>query len=241
MSQEPGHGRSRGPLIAAAAAAGALAVVALGRVREILRGRRLRLAAARAQRGAGRSRARETLPSLYDRYPNATAATRRPAGVQTVSLDKIVGTTRHPSQNTADFLPLPMLRGVNWQTRWERIRHAMDELVTLPPVLLMKVGDEYFVADGHNRVAAALANGAVAVDGDVTELVLPGVEAGPPVHAAGSALVGGREVREAGSGRYTRTAVHDHASDAMSRTEIVRATGPDARGPDDTEEPPSPS
>ena len=54
---------------------------------------------------------REPLPSLYDRHPKADSALRRPLGLQIVPIDRIVGTTRHPSQNTTDFLPLPSLRG----------------------------------------------------------------------------------------------------------------------------------
>jgi hypothetical protein len=64
------------------------------------------------------------LPSLYDRYPGATAALRRPRGLRVVPIERIVGTARHPSQNTADFLPLPHLRGRNWRARWDRIRRA---------------------------------------------------------------------------------------------------------------------
>ncbi|HEX2221005.1 MAG TPA: hypothetical protein VHK06_00605, partial [Candidatus Limnocylindria bacterium] len=112
----------------------------------------------------------EILPSLYDRHPRATAASRRRLGLRTVPVEEIVGTVRHPSQNTADFLPLPMLRGKNWQARWDRIVRAMNALRVLPPVDLYRVGDEYYVVDGHNRVAAALRMGQVAVDADVTEL-----------------------------------------------------------------------
>ena len=118
------------------------------------------------------------LPSLYDRYPAATTALRRPRGLRVVPIERIVGTARHPSQNTADFLPLPHLRGRNWRERWNRIRKANDQLSVLPAVELLQVGDDYYVADGHNRVAAARRAGAVAVDGDVTELVVPGVEPG---------------------------------------------------------------
>ena len=110
------------------------------------------------------------LPSLYERHPEATTALRRPRGLQVVPIDRIVGTTRHPSQNTSDFLPLPGLRGRNWRARWLRIRNAVDALSILPAVELVKVGDEFYVADGHNRVAAALRAGAVAIDADVTEL-----------------------------------------------------------------------
>ena len=98
---------------------------------------------------------REPLPSLYDRHPKADSALRRPLGLQIVPIDRIVGTTRHPSQNTTDFLPLPSLRGRNWNARWQRIQRAVDDLSMLPAVDLMQVGDEYYVADGHNRLAAA--------------------------------------------------------------------------------------
>ena len=113
----------------------------------------------RADAGGRRRAERDVLPSLLDRYPGATAAPRRPIGLRSVPLDRIVGTMRHPSQNTADFLPLPKLRGANWRGRWQRITRAIDRLETLPPVDLVQVGDDYYVVDGHNRVAAARQGG----------------------------------------------------------------------------------
>ena len=167
---------------------------------------------------------REALPSLFERYPHATTALRRPRGLQVVPLDRIVGTTRNPSQNTTDFMPLPYLRGRNWQGRWQRIRNAVDQLSTLPAVDLVQVGDEYYVADGHNRVAAALAAGAVAIDADVTELLVPGVQstaaAGPHQDAA-SLLLGADEVRQAGAGRQSRTAEHRPSVDELRREELT--------------------
>ena len=185
-----------------------------------------------------RARARTTtLPSLYDRYPEAVAASRRTRGVQSVPLDQVVGTLRHPSQNTADFLPLPQLRGNNWRARWQRINRALNDLAILPPVELVKVGDEYFVSDGHNRVAAARLNGGVEVDADVTELVLPGVETAPAPPAVGSSLAAGIQLREAGSGRLSRTASISDAVDPISRRDILRATGPNARPPGEDTDP----
>ena len=64
-----------------------------------------------------RSMERDTLPSLYDVHPAAGRAPRRAIGLRSVPLVQIVGTMRHPSQNTADFLPLPRLRGTNWRGR----------------------------------------------------------------------------------------------------------------------------
>ena len=124
---------------------------------------------------------------------------------------------RHPSQNTADFLPLPRLRGRNWRARWQRINRAMDRLETLPPVELVQVGDDYYVADGHNRVAAARQAGAVDIDADVTQLLLPGVTQPGQAMIDASSLVGAAELRQAAAGRQSRTVEQRDAADAVSR------------------------
>ena len=184
-----------------------------------------------AEQAARRRTRVETLPSLYDRYPAATTASRLSRGVTVVPLDRIVGTERHPSQNTADFKPLPQLRGGNWTGRWQRINRALDTLVVLPPVDLVKVGDEYYVSDGHNRVAAAREAGAVGIDADVTEIVIPGVDAGGPEGDVASSLAAGAMLRDAGSGRLSRTAVPSRVGDVTTRREMLRARGPNAERP----------
>jgi hypothetical protein len=171
-----------------------------------------------ARRGAHRA----VLPSLYDRYPDATRAQQRRVGVRTVPLDRIVGTMRHPSQNTADFLPLPGLRGRNWHGRWQRINRAMDRLEPLPPVDLVQVGDDYYVEDGHNRVAAALRNGAIDIDADATQLLLPGVQPSERGWTDASSLVGGEELRQAAAGRHSRTVEQRPETDELSRADLLR-------------------
>lgn len=168
---------------------------------------------------------REVLPSLYDLLPQASSGLRRPRGLQEVPLERIVGTMRHPSQNTDDFLPLPYLRGRNWEARWQRIQQAVDDLSLLPAVDLVKVGDDYYVADGHNRVAAARRAGAVAIDADVTELAVPGVTSTEPAPAphrdAASILLGADELRQAGTGRQSRTAEHRPSVDELRREQLT--------------------
>lgn len=168
---------------------------------------------------------REPLPSLYDRHPRAASGMRRPRGLQIVPLDRIVGTTRHPSQNTADFMPLPYLRGRNWDQRWQRIQSATSDLSVLPAVELVQVGDEYYVADGHNRIAAARRAGAVAIDADVTELILPGVTPSAEGHGARqdapSLLIGADELRQAAAGRQSRTAEHRSNIDELRRDQLT--------------------
>jgi len=196
-----------------------LVLVALfGRVRDLLRHRRT---GTRWQRRAER----EVLPSLLDRYPAATAAPRRPIGLRSVPLDQIVGTMRHPSQNTADFLPLPRLRGQNWRGRWQRITRAMDRLDVLPPIELVQVGDEYYVVDGHNRVAAALQAGGVEIDADVTQLLLPGVTRPGQARFDASSLIGADEVRQAGRGRQSRTVEKRGAIEEVSRRDLADDPG----------------
>jgi hypothetical protein len=175
------------------------------------------------ERLLGATRA-ELLPSLYERHPNAAAAQRRPRGLQVVPIDRIVGTVRFPTQNTADFLPLPVLRGRNWDARWKRIQKAVDGLSVLPAIEVVQVGDDYYVVDGHNRVAAALRAGAVAIDADVTELVLPGSQPADFEHETGDVrtlLLGADEVREAAAGRQSRTSERRSRVDELRREELA--------------------
>jgi hypothetical protein len=184
-----------------------------GRLRDALRGR---------GRTGERADSRRVLPSLLDTHPEATRAPRRAIGIQGVPVDSIVGTMRHPSQNTADFLPLPRLRGENWRARWQRITRATDRLAMLPPVDLVRVGDEYYVADGHNRVAAARQAGAAEIDADVTQLVLPGITAPMGSHVDTGALIGSQSVRRAAEGRITRTVEQRTAEDHLTRADLLR-------------------
>ncbi len=165
------------------------------------------------------------LPSLFDRHPHAGSASRRALGLRVVPIDRIVGTARHPSQNTDDFLPLPRLRGRNWTARWQRLNRATSQLVTLPPVDLLQVGDEYWVVDGHNRVAAARRNGSVAIDADVVELLLPGVESlDETPHSVAGSVAAADELRQAAVGRQSRTALHRPALDSVHRSDLLRGT-----------------
>jgi hypothetical protein len=184
------------------------------------------------RRSFGRS---PILPSLYDLHPHAMAAPRRDLGLQIVPVDEIVGTTRHPSQNTADFLPLPQLRCQNWRARWQRLCRAVDRLEVLPPVDLLKVGDKYYVTDGHNRVAAARRAGMVGIDADVTELLLPGMAAAPPPQHITTSLIDGGALRDAAAGRLSRTAERSSASDRLDRDQLLSADAeadPDADSAD---------
>lgn len=119
-----------------------------------------------------RRRAKEPLTSLYELYPEARLASPRELGLRFVPLEEIRGTAvAGAAQRGGDFLPLKPFRSENWEARWRRIRLANERLTPLPPVDLVKYDGEYWVVDGHNRVATALYADGVGLDAMVTELV----------------------------------------------------------------------
>jgi hypothetical protein len=87
-------------------------------------------------------------------------------GLKVVPLDAIVGTVDRTVDFDRGFRPTsPRLR-----SRWERINAAQRRGASMPPVSLYKVGDLYFVRDGHHRVSVAKSLGREDIDAYVTEV-----------------------------------------------------------------------
>ena len=114
----------------------------------------------------------QPLANLYELFPEARQASPHELGMRFVPIEEIRGTAvAGAAQRGGDFLPLKQLRGENWAARWRRILEAYERLKPLPPVDLIKYNDEYWVVDGHNRVAATLYGKGVGLDAMVIELV----------------------------------------------------------------------
>ena len=91
---------------------------------------------------------------------------REDLGLKVVPLDMIVGTVDRAADFDRGFRPTsPRLR-----SRWERIAAAQRRGESLPPISLYKVGDLYFVRDGHHRVSVAKSLGRQDIDAYVTEI-----------------------------------------------------------------------
>lgn len=84
-------------------------------------------------------------------------------GVHPIPVDRIVGSVGR----AADLLPGFRLR--NPDVRYYRIRRAMERGEILPPIIVYKVGDEYYVLDGNHRVAVAKELGMEFIDAEVVE------------------------------------------------------------------------
>jgi ParB-like nuclease domain len=91
------------------------------------------------------------------------------AGVHEIPLDRVVGSASAPGKG-GDFDPgfLPIDRRM--RDRWTRIYRAMVEGEELPPIDVYKVGDNYYVIDGHHRVSVARSLGREFINARVIEV-----------------------------------------------------------------------
>jgi hypothetical protein len=94
---------------------------------------------------------------------------RCPPQLTHVPIDHIVGSVGRSRDFTREFLP----RGHVNPHRWESIDRLTQQGVGLPPADLFRVGDVYFVIDGHHRTSVARANGALTIDAVVITLESP--------------------------------------------------------------------
>ncbi|MBI4730993.1 MAG: transcriptional regulator, partial [Chloroflexi bacterium] len=78
-------------------------------------------------------------------------------GVRVVPIEKIAGSLNRYHQFDRAFMPLED----QIANRWQSIDRAFYQDVSLPPVVLYKVGEVYFVVDGHHRVSVAREQGQV--------------------------------------------------------------------------------
>jgi hypothetical protein len=84
----------------------------------------------------------------------------RRLGLKTIPLDSIVGTVDRSREFDRSFRPTS--RRV--RRRWEGIAEAVRRGQSMPPIDIYKIGDLYFVRDGHHRVSVARSLGLDKID-----------------------------------------------------------------------------
>jgi hypothetical protein len=98
---------------------------------------------------------------------------RQYLGVRAVPVSNVVGTEGRSGAFTRDFKP-------RHDFSRNRLRSLADAFPDggYPPIVAVKLGDTYFVIDGHHRVALARRQHAESIDAEITELIsrvpLPG-------------------------------------------------------------------
>ena len=86
------------------------------------------------------------------------------AGLHTVPIEQIRGSEGRSNDFDRGFHPLQD----HCMSRWLRVAKARDQDKVLPPVVLVQVGDVYFVRDGHHRISVARALGQLDIEAEVT-------------------------------------------------------------------------
>ena len=113
-----------------------------------------------------RARRRERLLELDEVERRLKPFGRRYMGVRAIPLDALVGTDGRASSFTRDFRPLHAFS----RDRLRSLEQAFAD-GAFPPIVVVKLGETYFVIDGHHRAALARRGGAEMIDADVTELI----------------------------------------------------------------------
>jgi hypothetical protein len=87
-------------------------------------------------------------------------------GMQTIAIDKIVGSEGRYKDFNRAFLP----RHDKLMRRWMSVDVAHYQDVMLPPIKVFEMGGAYFVRDGNHRVSVAKSQGAEFIDAEVISL-----------------------------------------------------------------------
>ena len=101
------------------------------------------------------------------------AENRRYVGVRTVEVSRVVGSVGRWREFDSGFMPTRA-----GEQRWKRVDLAFRKGLELPPVVLYKIGDDYYVHDGNHRVSVARFEGVEMIDAEVTEF-FPARRVGP--------------------------------------------------------------
>jgi hypothetical protein len=86
-------------------------------------------------------------------------------GVQTIHIEQIVGSLNRYHQFDRAFLPIQD----ETSSRWQNVDRAFYEDIYLPPIVLYKVGQVFFVVDGHHRVSVARKQGQEFIEAEIRE------------------------------------------------------------------------
>jgi hypothetical protein len=87
------------------------------------------------------------------------------SGIKTIRIEQIVGSLNRYQDFDRAFLPIQDVTA----DRWQRVDLAFYKDISLPPVVLYKVGQVYFVVDGHHRVSVAREQGQEFIEAEIRE------------------------------------------------------------------------
>ena len=113
----------------------------------------------------------QRLQHLEDHHANSAVVSDHLTDVQSVPITRIKGSVSEGRTHDfdANFRPLKQHN----KDRWLGLAAAKQRGVKVPPVGLVKVGEDYFVRDGHHRISVARAMEQTEIRANVTVWHLP--------------------------------------------------------------------
>jgi hypothetical protein len=96
-------------------------------------------------------------------FPDHNYANRRLIGIKDIQISQIVGTMNRDCDFDNKFRPL----GEHLLDRWVNIFNFNSD--SWPAIIVHKLGDEYYVEDGHHRVSVANSLGMLFIQAEVWE------------------------------------------------------------------------
>lgn len=108
-----------------------------------------------------------SIKSFVDNQNKEEAYDERNLGIRAVPLDKIVGSVGRYKDFNRQF----KLKKDRPSARLELVKEAFKKKITLPPVTLYQIKNEYYVLDGNHRVSAAKKLGYEFIDAQITEFL----------------------------------------------------------------------
>ena len=98
---------------------------------------------------------------------NVHVYTLKARGIQAIPIDKIIGSLGRYLDFSETLLP----KRTDGSSRYEYIKSLMEKGINLEPIQVYQMLDNYFIIDGHHRVAVAKNEfKAKYIDADVTEI-----------------------------------------------------------------------
>jgi hypothetical protein len=103
------------------------------------------------------------LLDLKEEMGKTAVVARHHEGIQAIPLERIVGSEGRDDDFDSSFRP----RRANGRDRWVSVALARTLGKSLPPVSLVRLGDAYFVRDGHHRISVARTLGELEIEAEV--------------------------------------------------------------------------
>jgi len=162
---------------------------------------------------------REPVACFEEATQTESVLNRRNLGVMAVPVEKIVGTVSRCRDVTADFHPRDgirletgtLLRRGDRQRRLHRlrgIREAIQRDEVLPPLELYRLRDQYYIVDGHHRMAVAKELDAAYIDAHVVEFL-------PPADTPANVLANARSTFQVATGLHQIELTDPNGYDAL--------------------------